>query len=69
MTYVGPEHGGLRPGVHGVVVSDVHGPMDVRPYATPPTVPEEDRQVEITVRWSDGSLRTVLLHEMEPRAA
>lgn len=67
VVYRGDEKDGLVDGMSGTVVSDVPGSMDVRPYATPPTVPEveEDACVEVDI---DGiGRRTVAVRDLRPR--
>ncbi len=54
----------LKDGSVGTIVSDVPGRMDVTPFATPPTVPEEDEDLVVDVDFDGVGRRSVPLDDL-----
>lgn len=47
--FVGEPREGLPAGASGTMVSEPPARMDVTPFATPPTVPEDEDAIDLTV--------------------
>lgn len=62
--YVGTAVPGLAEGTVGTIASDVPTSMDVTPFATPPTVPEERGGLLVEVEFEGVGRRQVALVDL-----
>lgn len=62
--YVGGTAPGVAKGAVGTIVSEVPSPMDVTPFATPPTVPEQVMGPEVEVEFDEAGRHEVALMDL-----
>ena len=62
--YIGGATAGIARGTVGTIASAVPARMDVTPFATPPTVPEEANVPEVEVDFEGAGRRKVALVDL-----